>query len=234
MCNAECIDFVDRMLGPELVEGRRILEVGSYDMNGSVRPTLESRRPREYVGVDVVPGPGVDVVCAAEGLLDRFGPESFDIVVSTEMIEHVRDWRRVIRTLKGLCRPGGMVIVTTRSRGFPFHPAPHDFWRYEPEDMAAVFSDFEAVTIERDAESHPGVFVRARRPTRLVETDLRPIALYSIVNSRRCADVSDLDVAVHRARVRAAALSRAAKGRLAPARARGAALRRRLAERRGG
>ena len=42
-----------------------MLEVGSLNVNGSIRPMIESRGPRSYLGVDVLDGPGVDRVVDA-------------------------------------------------------------------------------------------------------------------------------------------------------------------------
>jgi hypothetical protein len=63
MCNLACIDFLKNELKPEDVHGKSVFEVGSYNENGSVRPFVESLKPKEYVGSDIKKGPGVDVVC---------------------------------------------------------------------------------------------------------------------------------------------------------------------------
>jgi len=180
MCNSECISFVERAVGPDDVKGRALIEIGSYDVNGSVRPYLESLAPASYVGVDINPGPGVDLVCDAEHLLDRFGPESFDVVISTELLEHVRDWRAVITGMKRLARPGGLIVITTRSLGFPIHGYPDDYWRYEPTDMRVIFGDCAIELLDVD-RSEPGVFVAARRPAaeRFEPFDLSGYALCS-------------------------------------------------------
>lgn len=84
--------FVDSkmpFLGP-VVKGGYVLEVGACDVSGSIRPIIsEAFGPAEYIGVDIVPGPGVDKVCAAEDLVAVFGEDRFDCVISTEMLEHL-------------------------------------------------------------------------------------------------------------------------------------------------
>jgi len=69
------------------VAGKRALEVRSYDHNGTIRPIIEKHGPFEYVGVNMTTS-GVDVVCDAADLEDRFGA-AFDVVLSSEMVEHV-------------------------------------------------------------------------------------------------------------------------------------------------
>ena len=79
---------------PEEFRGKKVLEVGSKYVNGSVRPLIKNFfSPKEYVGVDIEPGRFVDIVLPAEKLVDYFGEESFDVVIATELLEHVGDWR---------------------------------------------------------------------------------------------------------------------------------------------
>ena len=199
MCNPACIDFAERIVTADDVRGKRVIEVGSMNVNGSLRATIAALGPAEYVGVDLAEGPGVDEVCSAEQLVDRFGPDAFDLVVCTEMLEHVREWRVVIANLKRLVAPDGVILITTRSKGFPYHEYPFDYWRYEPDDMRAIFADFAIEALERDTYM-PGVFMRARRDDHAPAPGLDDYKLYAIVAARRCKRISDLDVALFRIR----------------------------------
>jgi 2-polyprenyl-3-methyl-5-hydroxy-6-metoxy-1,4-benzoquinol methylase len=51
---------------------------------------------RKYISVDVEPGKYVDIILLAEKIVEYFGVESFDVVISTETLEHVFNWRLVI------------------------------------------------------------------------------------------------------------------------------------------
>jgi len=136
MCNLAVIEFFIENVEREEFEGKKILEVGSKYVNGSVRPLIERFcSPREYVGVDLEPGIFVDLILPAEKLVEHFGFETFDVVIATELLEHVQDWRLVVNNIKGVLKRGGYLYLTTRSFGFPFHSYPYDFWRYEIEDM---------------------------------------------------------------------------------------------------
>ena len=95
----------------------------------------------------------------AERLVDYFGSESFDVVISTEVMEHVFDWRLIINNIKSVLKRGGFIYLTTRSKGFPYHAYPHDYWRYEPSDMVRIFRDFEIIRLETDWEG-PACFLR--------------------------------------------------------------------------
>lgn len=193
MCNTNCLTFTLKNLKREEIEGKKVLEVGAYDVNGSAQSVLKSWNPASYVGADIEKGPGVDVVCDAGDLVAKFGKGSFDTVVSNEMLEHVRDWKKVISNIKNVTKPGGIMVLTTRSYGFNYHAFPYDFWRYEVDDMKEIFSDCEILALEDDAQE-PGVLIKVRKPEKFIEKDLSKYKLYSIVADKKVIDTADADM----------------------------------------
>jgi SAM-dependent methyltransferase len=178
------MEFGRTHLSAEDVRGKAVLEVGARDVNGSLRSFVEALGPARYMGVDIEGGPGVDEVCGAEGLAERFGRGSFDVLISTEVLEHVRDWRAAISNFKAVLRPNGVLLLTTRSAGFPYHEYPGDYWRYEADDMREIFADFAIESLESDS-FEPGIFVRARKPAQYTPRNLGRIRLLSMVTGRR-------------------------------------------------
>ena len=176
--------FVARMLDRGLVQGRRVLDVGACDFNGSVRPLLEEWGAKEYIGIDIIAGPRVDIVCSADKLVNTFGEESFDVVLCIEMLEHAEDWRACVCNLKQVLKTDGLLILTTRSFGYPCHGFPHDYWRYELEDLRHIFRDLEIQVLESDY-ANPGVFLKGRKPENFRAKDLNEIELYSVLSNRR-------------------------------------------------
>lgn len=172
------------------IAGRRVLDVGARDYNGSVRPLVEAWKPASYIGIDVVDGPMVDRVCSAESIVDAFGECAFDVILCVEMMEHARNWRACISNMKRALRPGGMLILTTRSLGYPCHGFPNDFWRYELADLEHIFRDFEIVSLQADP-CDPGVFVTARKPEGWREAHLDELRLFCILTNGRERDVPE-------------------------------------------
>ncbi|MHB8565658.1 MAG: class I SAM-dependent methyltransferase [Nitrososphaerales archaeon] len=170
------------------VDSSSVLELGScsYIEESAVRPIFEKKQCGLYLGIDIDNGPRVDIVCDASYVINLFGEESFDIIVSTEMLEHVIDWKNMIHQTKTVCKRNGCVILTTRSKGYRYHPNPYDMWRYELDDMKAIFSDFEIIQLTRDWEI-PGVCIIARKPDNFKETELAQLKLYSMLFHRRIA-----------------------------------------------
>jgi SAM-dependent methyltransferase len=164
----------------EEIEGKSVIEVGSYNVNGSLKDHILKMKPKEYVGVDVQSGSYVDIVCNAENIIDKFGKEKFDFVLTTEMMEHVENWQKVISNLKNICKPNGIILLTTRSKGFGKHNYPNDFWRYEIEDMKHIFSDCIIENLESDSR-YPGVFIKIKKPDSFIEKDLGSYQLYKVI-----------------------------------------------------
>jgi 2-polyprenyl-3-methyl-5-hydroxy-6-metoxy-1,4-benzoquinol methylase len=175
------MDFLRREISKDEIEGKDLLEVGAQDVNGSPREVLSPHHPAKYIGVDFASGRGVDLVMNVKDLTSYFGPEAFDVVISTEMLEHAQDWRTAIDQMKGVLRPNGLLVVTTRSPGFPYHGYPHDYWRYTLEDFRKIFADFDILKLVQDpSQIHPGVFLKARKRSDAVAVDLSMIEISGV------------------------------------------------------
>ncbi len=164
-------------LTPAEIQDRTVLEVGAADLNGSPRQVIGPLRPLRYLGVDTDIGRGVDLVVPAdEPLCDWVGEFAWDVVVSTEMLEHARDWRGAVNEMKRALAKGGLLVLTTRGPGFPYHAHPDDFWRFTAADFRRIFEDLEILDLRDDPmPGYPGVFMKARKTRARYRIDLSPI-----------------------------------------------------------
>lgn len=172
------IDYLKRNVTDSEVRGKIVLEVGSYDVNGTPRDVFAPLAPNEYHGVDVGAGPCVDYVLNVADLATKFGVDRFDIVISTEMLEHAADWKLAVNQMKAVLKPGGLLFITTRSPGFPYHGFPDDHWRFTISDFQHIFSDMEIIDVSSDIQEMPGVFLKARKPMAYKITDLSKVEVY--------------------------------------------------------
>jgi SAM-dependent methyltransferase len=157
------LQWISTEVARVLPRGGSVLEVGALDVNGSVRPILlEQMAPRAYVGIDVVTGPGVDRVV---DVVDYPGEGLFDVVISTEMLEHACNYRSALRAMVRLLREDGHLVLTARGPGYPRHHEP-DHWRFLPTDFQ-VFAKALGLSIhdlKHDTDpASPGVFFWGRK-----------------------------------------------------------------------
>lgn len=92
---------------------------------------------KEYVGVDYAPGPRVDVVAPAEAI--PFEDGRFDVVLSSQVLEHVDDPWAVAGEIARVLRPGGVAFVSTHGV-IDYHPNPDDYWRWTHTGLARLFA----------------------------------------------------------------------------------------------
>jgi SAM-dependent methyltransferase len=97
---------------PKSFKGARVLEVGSLDINGSVRELFADC---EYTGVDLQIGPGVDLAC--QGQLVEFPTSHFDTAISAECLEHNPFWRETVANMLRMTRPAGLVMISCATTG---------------------------------------------------------------------------------------------------------------------
>ena len=171
------IDWFQNSPKQEEFKGKTVLEIGSYNVNGSVRPLIENLQPQNYLGIDLQNGPNVDLVLPAEKLLEEFGPEKFDVVISTETLEHVLDWRLIIGNMKAVLKEGGYIYITVPTVGCGHHDFPIDCWRYNESDMSKIFADFDIIINQTIGDC---ILFKAQKPENYAPIDLSNITLYSM------------------------------------------------------
>jgi len=111
--HTEVMDFVGKVkrLKPEFFSYKQVLEVGSQTINGSVRPHFLNC---DYLGIDLGEAPGVDLVLDVK---DMDYEEEFDVVISSEMLEHCKTWEIALQNMYKAVRKGGIFILTCAGPG---------------------------------------------------------------------------------------------------------------------
>jgi len=87
-----------------------------------------------YRRADCVNYPGIDYLLAEDDLVPE-SAESFDLVLSTQVAEHLANPARYFSEAFRLLKPGGRLIVTTHGI-WEDHGVPHDFQRWTAAGLA--------------------------------------------------------------------------------------------------
>lgn len=114
--HTEAFLYVDEQAA-DLMGAEVVVECGSRNVNGTVRGLFPLAT---YCGVDVEPGPGVDLVMDFRDLEPSW---PVDVVVCCEVLEHDRDPASLLAKAHEVLRPGGRLIMTCAGVGREPHSA---------------------------------------------------------------------------------------------------------------
>ena len=112
-----------------------LLEVGSLNVNGSLREVL----PVDF-GIDMRPGEGVDSVCLAEDLPTKH-PGPWGSIACANMLEHAEHWDKVLKGMWDVLAPNGLLLLITCNKYKQLHDYPSDYWRFSLDFFRYVFRD---------------------------------------------------------------------------------------------
>jgi SAM-dependent methyltransferase len=133
-----------------LTEGCVIVDIGSYDYNGSYRP-LFANGSSKYIGADIIPGPGVDVIVGSDAWNAL---KDVDAVISGQTFEHVEDVPLLLGQIKEILKPSGLLCIIAPSAGPP-HDYPSWYRNFSIETMTGFITDagFEVISCTIDKKS---------------------------------------------------------------------------------
>lgn len=156
--HTEAIQYVLDAVDDLCLNPSNVLDLGGRNINGTARDAFPN--VDRYVAVDIAAGPCVDIVCDAADLdID----ERFDVVVSTELLEHTARAAEIVATACRHLRPGGVFIATMAGPGRPPHgasgeskpPRGEHYRNVEPDELhewlrAAGFTSWDVNVHFRD------------------------------------------------------------------------------------
>lgn len=134
--------------------GTRIM----VDVGGRGKPYAKffASRIREHFVVDIEPGFSLDLVAAARRM--PVTDAGADVVLSTQVLEHIPEPVPVLQEIFRILRPGGMLILSVPAI-FPQHGSPGDYWRYMPQGLAWLLRDFQKVEIQGETGTAASLFL---------------------------------------------------------------------------
>lgn len=121
----------------------RTLDIGAQ--NGPYAAFFPRR-----IALDIKKGVGVRIIGDAQalGIVDA----SFDVVLCTEVLEHLPEPQRAIDEIYRVLVPGGQLLLTTRFL-FPIHDAPHDYFRFTKYGLRHLLRRFEIIELQEETDA---------------------------------------------------------------------------------
>jgi lipopolysaccharide biosynthesis protein/SAM-dependent methyltransferase len=114
--------------------GKIIVDVGSLDVNGSLRQYCPAKAI--YIGVDFAEGRGVDVIIEDPYKLP-FDSETVDVVVCSSVFEHSDFFWLLFLECIRILKPSGLMYLNAPSNGM-VHRFPIDSWRFYPDSGTSL------------------------------------------------------------------------------------------------
>jgi len=159
---------------------------------------LQHSRVTEYIGLDIETALDYDTSvpdAVWDGTVIPFSDGHFDVVLATEVFEHIHDPGHALIEIRRVLKPGGLIFFTV-PYVWPLHEAPHDEYRYTPFALETIFhrAQFSRVAIHPTGGWNAalaqmlGLWVRRRPGSKKIRT-LFSIVLWPVVRLLLSMDV---------------------------------------------
>ena len=120
----------------------KILDFGSQSLSDHIgaKDVLNKMNINyEYTGLDIEKGNNVDIVLKDPYLFKEIPDSTYDIIISTSVLEHVEFfWLTYLEILR-ILKPEGLFYLNVPSNG-DFHRWPQDCWRFYPDSGNALIN----------------------------------------------------------------------------------------------
>lgn len=133
-----------------------VLDIGSAvvaDGHRSNREAMANPNWR-YVGLDIEPGPNVDVAVAEPYDWREVADASVDVVTCSQVFEHTEFFWLTILEIGRVLKPNGVAFIVAPGAG-PLHRYPLDCWRFYDDGLPALARWADLAVVEARVQWRP-------------------------------------------------------------------------------
>lgn len=149
--------------------GMKVLEIGPNEFPSAYQQ-MAQKQGIEWHTVDIQQLPQLTYRMSGDYEFP-IPSNTYDIVVSGQVIEHVRKIWVWMQEVARVCKVGGTVI-SVNPVSYGYHESPVDCWRIYPEGMKALYDDCGLDTVFCTAEAMEPTSLRIRQFARLLRSTL--------------------------------------------------------------
>lgn len=135
----------------EQSEGKLVLDFGC----GEKPYYTYFNKTKKYIGIDISESPVeksmADYIVKPEEKLP-FSDQYFDLIVCTQVFEHLNNLQFYADELFRVLKPGGKAFISA-AFSWEFHPYPYDYWRVTPDGYKRLFKNFNNIKIDVDLDT---------------------------------------------------------------------------------
>jgi len=129
----------------------KVANIGAGGKIGELISATAIKSGFTVTSLDIDPDRSPDILCDITA--PNLPKSSFDVIVISEVLEHVTNPQNAVNGLDYLLKPGGKIILTVPFI-FPIHDRPYDYYRYTRFGLEYLFRDMDDVkVVERNSWS---------------------------------------------------------------------------------
>ena len=134
----------------------KLVNPSVLDVGGRIQPyrPLLNCAVKNYVAIDILPSPLVDVRASASAL--PFDSNTFDLVFCTQVLEYLKEPDVAANEVHRVLKPDGIALLSFAA----FYPraTEEEHWRFLPAGIRFVLRSFREVEIVSEGSSISGFF----------------------------------------------------------------------------
>lgn len=119
-----------------------------FDYGCGNAPYRELFSHSQYIAGDISGNPHADIIIEPDGKVP-YEDGKCDVVLSTQVLEHVPDVKNYLMEANRLLKKGGILFLSTHG-WWTHHPYPQDLWRWTREGLVRILSESGFTVVDSD------------------------------------------------------------------------------------